>query len=280
MTRPGALLIVGTPIGNLGDLSARGIETLSTVDAIACEDTRRTGLLLKHIGAPKRTLIVINEHTEFDAAANVIGRMLQGERVALVSDAGMPLVSDPGERLVSAAIEAGCEVDVVPGPTALSTALVLSGLDSRRFVFEGFLPRKGPDRATVLADIAASSRTVVCYESPHRVAKTLADLAAVCGDERRVAVARELTKLHQEVWRGTLAGGAAHFAEAGARGEFVLVIAATSAEIAEVTDTDLAAALQVHLDDGLSVRDATAEVVEHFGVAKRRVYAIATELRS
>ncbi len=280
MSGGGALLIVGTPIGNLGDISPRAIEALTNSDVIACEDTRRTGMLLKHLGIPKRPFVVINEHTEFDTAAKLVDRMLAGETVALVSDAGMPLVSDPGERLVAAALDANCAVDVMPGPTALSSALVLSGMSSRRFVFEGFLPRKGSERATALLDIAQSPRTVVLYESPHRVAKTLTDLAAACGGDRRVAVARELTKLHQEVWRGSLEAGSAYFADAGAKGEFVVVVDAIAATTTEVTDDDISAQLRLHLDDGLSVRDATAEVVGQFGVAKRRVYAIATDLRS
>ncbi len=280
MSSGGALLIVGTPIGNLSDISSRGVEALTRADVIACEDTRRTGMLLKHLGVPKRPFVVVNEHTEFDASTKLVDRILAGETVALVSDAGMPLVSDPGERLVASALEANCVVDVMPGPTAISAALVLSGLSSRRFVFEGFLPRKGSERATVLLDIAQSPRTVVLYESPRRVTKTLADLAAACGGDRQVAVARELTKLHQEVWRGSLAAGSAYFADAAAKGEFVVVVEAISTDTAEVTDDDISAQLRIHLDDGLSVRDATAEVVGQLGVAKRRVYAIATDLRS
>ena len=193
------------PSATCGDLSPRAVEALAGADAICCEDTRRTGRLLQHAGVARPALIVVNDHTEAHAIAGVLERLARGERVAVVTDAGMPGISDPGERLVRAAVEAGHPVEVVPGPSAAITALVASGLPTGRFVFEGFLPRKGAGRTSRLAELAAEPRTIVLYEAPHRVARTLGDLAAACGPERRVSIGRELTKLHEEHWRGRLA---------------------------------------------------------------------------
>src|SRR5690348_17157514 len=221
----GVLVVVATPIGNLGDLAPRAVEALAGVDALCCEDTRRTGRLLQHAGVAAPKLIVANEHTEAAAAAEVADRLARGERVAVVSDAGMPGISDPGERLVAVAVSGGHDVEVVPGPSAVVAALAISGLPTARWVFEGFLPRKGKERAERLEAVAQERRTVVLYEAPHRLARTLADLVAVCGGERSVAVARELTKLHEEVWRGPLAGALAWAEEREPPGEFVLVVA-------------------------------------------------------
>ncbi len=201
---PGALVLVATPIGNLDDVSPRVTAALAGADAIGCEDTRRTGRLLSHLGVAAPRLIVVNEHTERDTVPGILDRLARGERVALVSDAGLPGISDPGEVLVRAAVEAGFAVEVIPGPSAAAAALVVSGLPTARFVFEGFLPRKGSARARRLAAVAGEERTVVLYEAPHRLARTVADLAGACGADRRVVFARELTKLHEEVWRGTL----------------------------------------------------------------------------
>ena len=220
----GALVLVATPIGNLGDLSPRAVEELARADAVACEDTRRTGRLLAHAGVTAPKLLTVNDHTETAAVRDVLHRLEQGQRVAVVTDAGMPGISDPGERLVAAAAEAGHVVEVVPGPSAAVAGLVASGLPTGRFVFEGFLPRKGSGRSQRLAELAGERRTVVLYEAPHRLARTLGDLADALGSERRVAVARELTKLHEEVWRGTLAGAVARTAEVAPRGEYVVVV--------------------------------------------------------
>ena len=195
----GVLVLVGTPIGNLGDLSPRAAEALAGADVVCCEDTRRTGKLLAHAGIPRPTLVVVNEHTEEREVPRIVERLGRGERVALVSDAGMPGISDPGERLVAAAVAAGHAVEAVPGPSAGLTALVVSGLPTGRFVFEGFLPRKGSSRRERLAAVSAEPRTAVLYEAPHRLARTLEDLAAACGPDRRVVVARELTKLYEQV---------------------------------------------------------------------------------
>ncbi len=271
-------MVVGTPIGNLGDMSPRAIEALTTASVIACEDTRRTGKLCSLLGIHRPPFLVANEHTEVGRSVEIVDRIAAGETVALVSDAGMPGISDPGERLIRAVLDAGHMVEIVPGPTAMTTALVLSGLATDRFVFEGFLPRKGAERRQRLAEIAAESRTVVFYESPKRVAATLAELAMVCGAGRQIAVARELTKLHEEVVRGTLTAVAGHFAAQPSRGEFVVVLAGAPAITRERSDEELVLALRAELATGASTRDAVAAVVAATGLAKRRIYGLATAL--
>ena len=270
-SRPG-LVVVGTPIGNLGDLSPRAAEALRTADIICCEDTRHSRKLLTHASITGPRLVAVHEHNEAEQAERVVEWIQVGKRVALVTDAGMPAVSDPGERVIAAVIAAGLPVDIVPGPSAVLTALVLSGLPAERFVFEGFLPRKGKERAARLATVAAEPRTTVLYESPRRVTQTLADLATACGPGRRVAVARELTKLHEEVQRGTL--GDIDIGEP--RGEYVVVLEGAPPEAKEL---DVAAALRRRLESGDDKKTAVAAVAAELGVPKREVYAAALELR-
>jgi 16S rRNA (cytidine1402-2'-O)-methyltransferase len=270
-----ALVLIATPIGNLGDLSPRAIIELTNAAAIACEDTRRTGRLLEHAGVPRRPLIVVNDHTEAAAVPAVLERIGAGERVAVVSDAGTPGISDPGERLVRAAVAAGFSVEVVPGPSAAITALVASGLPTGRFVFEGFLPRKGSGRSERLAELAAERRTLVLYEAPHRLKRTLGDLASVMEGARPVVLARELTKLHEEIWRGTLDAALARCAEVEPRGEYVIVIDGAPPP-ADATDADLLQALADARGRGASTKDAVAEVADRLAVAKKRVYDLAT----
>jgi 16S rRNA (cytidine1402-2'-O)-methyltransferase len=274
----GALVLVGTPIGNLGDLSPRAVDALTTADTIACEDTRRTRALLSHLGLPAgRRLLAVHDHNESAEVANVLARLDKGERVAVVTDAGMPGISDPGERLVAAAAAAGYRVEVVPGPSATIAALVVSGLSTSRFAFEGFLPRKGSARARRLAEVAADTRTTVVFEAPHRIRQTVADLAEVTGGMRRVALVRELTKLHEEIWRGSLAGAAEHLATKEPRGEFVVVLdGAPPPEPAD--ESDVEAALRARLDAGADKRSAIADVTAALGVPKRLVYDIALHL--
>ncbi len=273
------LILVGTPIGNLGDLSPRAVDALRSADAICCEDTRRTGRLLQHAGVERRPLIVVNDHTEISAIEGVLARLAAGERVAVVTDAGMPGISDPGERLVEAAVEAGHAVEVVPGPSAAVTALVVSGLPAGRFVFEGFLPRKGSGRSGRLAELASERRTVVLYEAPHRLARTLADLASACGGDRRVAIGRELTKLHEETWRGTLAAALDWVADHEPRGELVVVLEGAPAPGAASSEA-IEAAVREELERGLSARDAAATVSRNLDVPKRTAYDTAIRLRS
>jgi 16S rRNA (cytidine1402-2'-O)-methyltransferase len=277
MSEGGSLVLVGTPIGNLGDLAPRAAEALAGADAVCCEDTRRTGKLLSLAGIERRPLVVVNEHSEAREIPRVLARLARGERVALVSDAGMPGISDPGERLVAAAVAAGHPVEVVPGPSASLAALVVSGLPAGRFVFEGFLPRKGSGRAERLAAVAQESRTAVLYEAPHRLARTLADLAAACGEDRRVVVARELTKLHEEVWRGTLAGAVAWADERQPPGEMVIVLAGAPTA-APPGDDDVLAALRDELAAGATARDAARSVATRLAVPRRRAYDLAVRV--
>ncbi len=267
----GRLILVATPIGNLADLAPRAVEALGAADAIVCEDTRRTGRLLQHAGVTKRRLVVANEHTEATAAAEVTRLLDAGATVAMVTDAGTPGVSDPGERLVAAAVAAGHTVEAVPGPSAALAALVVSGLPTARFVVEGFLPRSGSARQRRLSELAAERRTIVLYEAPHRLARTLADLEAVLGGERPVAVSRELTKLHEETWRGTLAGALERATAEAPRGEHVVVLAGAP-DPPPATDADIAGAIEQALAAGLGRKEAVAEVAAALGVPKRVVY--------
>jgi 16S rRNA (cytidine1402-2'-O)-methyltransferase len=277
VTTDGVLVLVGTPIGNLRDLAPRAAETLAQADVVCCEDTRRTGKLLSLAGIERRPFVVVNEHTEARETPRVLARLARGERVALVTDAGMPGVSDPGERLVVAAVRAGYTVEVVPGPSAALAALVVSGLPAGRFTFEGFLPRKGPARTERIAAVATETRTTVLFEAPHRLARTLADLAdrAACGPERRVAIARELTKLHEEVWRGTLAEAMAWVAEREPPGEIVIVLAGAP-PAAPPDDDAVRAAVDAELAAGASARDAARAVADRLDIPRRRAYGIAT----
>lgn len=272
-----ALVLVATPIGNMGDLAPRAIEELAAAGVIACEDSRRTGRLLSLAGISGKELVVVNEHTETEAAPLLVARIRAGERVVLVTDAGTPAVADPGERLVQAAAEAGCTVSIVPGPSAPLAAVAVSGLTAGRFVYEGFLPRRGAARAERLEELAASRRAVVLLEAPHRCARTAADLAASFGSQRRVVAVRELTKLHEEIWRGSL-GELAAWAAGGVRGELVLVIEGAP-PLSPPTDTDIADALRAErtADPTASTRDVTAAVATRLAVSRRRVYNLARE---
>ncbi|CAN5592781.1 16S rRNA (cytidine(1402)-2'-O)-methyltransferase [soil metagenome] len=267
--------MVATPIGNLGDLAPRAVEELAGADLICCEDTRRTGRLLSHAGIERPPLKRLDAHTEADAAADVVARIAAGARVALVTDAGTPGVSDPGARLVEAVVDAGLAVTTVPGPVAAVAALVLSGFDTARFAVDGFLPRKGAERSARLAELAAEHRTVVLYEAAGRVARTLADLAQACGPERRVAVARELTKLHEEVWRAPLGEAVDRVGEVDLRGEVVLVLEGAAPQRDGGDDADVRAALRAARDRGLGPGRAAAEVAAALGRPRRDVYALA-----
>ncbi len=268
----GRIVVVGTPIGNLGDLSPRAVAAFEAADVVACEDTRRTGRLLAHAGVPRKQLVRLDDHTEAAVTADLVARAAAGDRVALVSDAGLPGLSDPGGVLVAAAVDAGVTVEVVPGPFAGAVAAVGSGLldPSGRFCFEGFLPRKGPIRRERIAALVDERRTVVLYEAPHRLAATLSDLADALGGDRRVALCRELTKLHEETWHATLGEAAAASAEQEPRGEHVVVLAGADAP-AEAADDELRSALAAALADGATRRDAAAAVAARYGVAPNRV---------
>ncbi|MDP9453067.1 MAG: 16S rRNA (cytidine(1402)-2'-O)-methyltransferase [Actinomycetota bacterium] len=266
---------MATPIGNLDDLSPRAVRTLAEADLVVCEDTRHTRRLLSAAGVSAPSLLAANDHTEAGQVTTVLDRLAQGARVALVSDAGLPGISDPGERTVRAAAAAGFEVVVVPGPSAALAGLVVSGLPTGRFVVEGFLPRRGSGRSERLAALATEERTVVVFEAPHRLARTLADLSAALGGDRPVALCRELTKLHEEVWRGTLAAAVERATQVPPRGEYVVVIAG-AAPAPGPDDAELLTALEQARATGTSTKDAVAEVAAAYGAPKRRVYQLAT----
>lgn len=271
MIAPSTLVLVATPIGNLGDLSVRAIEILNEVDTIACEDTRRTGRLLAHAGVQGKRLLIANEHTEATAASVVVALLAAGQKVAVVTDAGLPGISDPGERLVRAAIDAGYVVSVVPGASAADAALVISGLPTGRFVMEGFLPRSGSERRSRLTEVGREHRTIVLYEAPHRLVRTLNDLAVVCGSDRSVVLVRELTKLHEEIWRGTLAAAIDATTVTEPRGEYVVVLGGAPPD-PEPDGETVEAAAHRWLAQGLGGKDAAAQVVAELGVSHRQAY--------
>ena len=280
MTRAGSLVLVGTPIGNLRDLSPRAAEALAAADAVCCEDTRRTGKLLSLAGIERRPFVVVNEHTEDREIPRVLARVARGERVALVSDAGMPGISDPGERLVAAAVAAGYPVEVVPGPSASLAALVVSGLPTDRFCFEGFLPRRPGQRDRRLAELTAEPRTMVFFEAPHRVLATLDAMVSAFGPERPAAAVRELTKLHEQVMRGPLEEVRARLGEQGPRGEFTLVVGGVPAGATpQPRPADLAAEVAILVEGGASTRDAVSTVAEATGAPRRSVYQAVLEAR-
>ncbi|GAB3738956.1 16S rRNA (cytidine(1402)-2'-O)-methyltransferase [Microlunatus parietis] len=265
------MVLVGTPIGDLGDASPRVSETLAAADVIAAEDTRRLRRLLDRLGVTTSARVVSYfDGNEAARAAELIEALQGGATVAVVSDAGMPSVSDPGFRLVAAAVEAGIEVTAVPGPSAVLTALALSGLPTDRFCFEGFLPRKAGERSRRLAGLADEPRTAVFFEAPHRTEEALRAMADVLGAERRAAVCRELTKTYEEVRRGTLAE-LADWAGEGVRGEVTIVVAGAAASRG---DTDDAVAVVRRLvADGSKLKPAVAEVAAARGLAKNELYA-------
>lgn len=274
----GALVLVATPIGNLGDISPRAIDALKSADIICCEDTRHSGKLLAHFGVTGKKLMVINEHTEYDAREEIVGLVSSGSNVALITDAGTPGISDPGERLVVAVIAAGGKVTAVPGASALTMALVTSGLPTSRFVFEGFLPRSGVERTDRIAMATTEPRTTVFYEAPHRLVKTLSDLTTACGAMRGVVLARELTKLHEEIWRGTLQDANMLVAKTEPRGEYVIILEPAKPP-APPTNEELLAAIRAEIAKGVSRKDSAARVSARFGVAKRTVYELALQVR-
>jgi 16S rRNA (cytidine1402-2'-O)-methyltransferase len=278
----GAIVLVATPIGNLGDLSPRAVEVLERADLVCCEDTRRTRALLSAAGVPSGgRLVSLHAHNETSRIPEILASLSDGRTVAVVTDAGMPAISDPGNRLVSAAAAAGFDVTVVPGPSAALAALVVSGLPTDRFCVEGFLPRKGAQRRARLDALMGDARTQVVFEAATRLPGTLAELAGRAAD-RDVAVCRELTKVHEEVWRGTLEDAANRFSAGEVRGEVVLVIAGATgprrdAAPESTRDEALATAVSVHLARGSSTRDAAAAVSKELGVPHRRAYAAALE---
>lgn len=273
--KAGRLVLAGTPLGRVSDASAGLRTALADADVIAAEDTRRLLRLVADLGITITAPVVsYYESVEQARIPALLDRMLGGETVVLVTDAGMPSVSDPGYRLVAAAAEAGLVVTCVPGPSAAITALALSGLPSDRFCFEGFLPRKAGERARALAGLAVEQRTMIFFESVHRITETLTAMATAFGGDRRAVLCRELTKTYEEVSRGTLAD-LVEQAEAGLRGEITLVVAGATRAVEAASDTVLAAAVSELVAAGGSRRDAVDAVAARYGLARRIVYAAA-----
>ena len=267
----GKLYLVPTPIGNLGDISRRAAEILEAVDFIAAQDTLLTVKLLNHLGL-RKPMVAYHRHNCETAGPAVLRRIEAGEGCALVTDAGTPAISDPGEDLVALCAAAGVEVEAIPGPCALTVALSVSGLPTGRFTFEGFLPQNKKNRRAQLDALADEERTMVFYEAPHKLRSTLDDLAAVFGPERPLAVCRELTKLHEEVLRLTIGEAAERYAAQEPRGEFVLVVGGRPPrEKAADEEGALARAEQLRRE-GLSLKDAAARAAEEFGVKRRQLY--------
>ncbi|HZD73918.1 MAG TPA: 16S rRNA (cytidine(1402)-2'-O)-methyltransferase [Actinomycetota bacterium] len=273
----GKLVVCATPIGNLGDASPRLAEALAEADLIACEDTRQARKLLAHLGVRAR-LLSYHEANEAARAARLADEIAGGATVALVSDAGTPAISDPGHDLIGACLERGLRVEVVPGPSAVLAALVVSGLPIDRFTFEGFPPRRPVARARALAGLAGEPRTMVFFEAPHRLPATLDDMVSAFGPERRCAVARELTKLHEQVLRGTIAEVRERLAEQGERGEFTLVVAGAPPTPPAV-EVDVVAEVASLVESGSSTRDAVEQVARRTGRPRRAVYQAVLEAR-
>jgi 16S rRNA (cytidine1402-2'-O)-methyltransferase len=269
----GRLVVCGTPIGNLGDAPPRLASALAEADVVACEDTREAAKLLSHLGVRVRT-VSYHDGNERARAAELAEAVASGQRVALISDAGMPAISDPGHHLIQACVARGLPVEVVPGPSAVLVALVLSGLPS-----EGFLPRKAGPRDRRLAELAAEPRTMVFFEAPHRVLATLAAMAKAFGPERPAAITRELTKLHEQVLRGTMAELHERLAEQGPRGEFTLVVAGAP-EPESPDSSELATEVARLVAEGASTRDAVDSVARASGAPRRELYQAVLGARS
>jgi 16S rRNA (cytidine1402-2'-O)-methyltransferase len=271
----GRLQVVATPIGNMGDVSARARQALESAAAIAAEDTRHTGALLQALGIA-RPLLSLHAHNETQRVPEILARLTAGETIALVSDAGTPLLSDPGYELVRAAADAGIDVEAIPGPSAITTALAVAGLPVSRFCFEGFLPARERERRTQLAQLARETRTLVFFEAPHRIAATLADLAAELGGERRATVARELTKAHETIYRGTLAELAQRsvIEDNFQRGEITIVVAGATPASTGVDMALLRRAVDL-LSKELSPSRAAAVAAQLTGATRAEAYALA-----
>lgn len=278
MSTAGILYLVATPIGNLEDITFRAVRILKEVDLIAAEDTRHTGKLLHHfqIETPQ---ISYHEHNAQTRIPQLLEKLQVGQTIALVSDAGMPAISDPGYELVCACAEANIVVSPIPGAAAVVSAVAASGLPSERFTFEGFLPVKGKSRTEQLKQLATEPRTMVLYESPHRLLKTLADLQTHLGTERQVTIARELTKRYEEFWRGTVSAAIDHFTTHEPRGEFTVAIAGHTANPQPISEADLLQQLETLISQGLSPSKASRQLAQETGLSKREIYQLSLQIK-
>lgn len=274
-TKPGILYLVGTPIGNLEDITFRALRILREVDLIAAEDTRHTGKLLHHFQIQKPQ-ISYHEHNLKQRGAELVAKLLQGENIALVTDAGTPGIADPGTAIVQSCIEAGITVVPIPGPSAAIAALSVAGLPTERFVFEGFLPSKGKARRERLQAIATETRTIILYEAPHRLVQTLEDLGEHLDQQRHLVMARELTKLHEEFWRGSIGQAISHYQlEAKPQGEFTLIIEGITQTHEPLSEEALKSELENLLKQGMSRSQATQHLAQAAALPRRQIYQLA-----
>lgn len=276
MTSPGTLYLVGTPIGNLEDITLRASRILSEADVIAAEDTRRTLKLMNHLGLSK-PIFSYHEHNRRESGRKLLDALLEGRSVALVSDAGMPVVSDPGAELVAEAGGKGIPVTVIPGPCAASSALALSGMDGSRYVFEGFLPREGKPRRLALEALKGEARTVVLYEAPHRLLKTLKDLLDALGD-RGVAVCNDITKFHERVDRVSLSAAVAMFEAEEPRGEYALVLEGAAPVEIDYGEVPVEEHVRGYVRQGMPKKEAVKRVAQDRGVHKSEIYALVMDV--
>ncbi len=272
--KPGTLYIVATPIGNLEDMTFRAVRILQAVDMIAAEDTRHTGRLLQHFQV-KTPQISYHEHNSHSRIPEILEHLQYGKAIALVSDAGMPGISDPGYELIKACIEDGITVVPIPGASAVITALSAAGLPTDRFIFDGFLPAKSQQRKQYLASLQGESRTLVFYESPHRLRDTLADLGEVLGSDRKLVIARELTKLYEEFWRGTIGEAIADYTQREPQGEYTLLVAGNPPSQIQLTETELKTELLQIMHQGISRSQASRQLAKDTSLSRRYLYQLA-----
>ncbi|MEH1940696.1 MAG: 16S rRNA (cytidine(1402)-2'-O)-methyltransferase [Nostoc sp.] len=275
--KPGTLYVVGTPIGNLEDITFRAVRILQNVDIIAAEDTRHTGKLLQHFQV-QTPQVSYHEHNRTSRIPELLEHLVNQKAIALVSDAGMPGISDPGYELVKACIEAGIPVVPIPGASAAITALSAAGLPTDRFVFEGFLPAKSQQRQEHLEYLQTESRTLIFYESPHRLRDTLQDLALVWGSDRQIVLGRELTKLYEEFWRGTIAEAIAHYSQREPQGEYTLVLAGIPPTQPQLTEEELKAELKQLINQGISRSQASRQLAKATLLPRRQLYQLALSI--
>ena len=277
--KPGVLYVVGTPIGNLEDMTFRGVRILQSVDFIAAEDTRHTGKLLKHfqVNTPQ---ISYHEHNRHSRIPELLKQLQDGIAIALVSDAGMPGISDPGYELVKACAEAGITVVPIPGAVAAITALSASGISTEKFVFEGFLNAKSKQRRSHLELLKSEERTLIFYESPHRLRSTLQDMREIFGDDRQIVLARELTKMYEEFWRGNIEGASSYYESKAPVGEYTLIVAGNSPTQREFTQAELVAELETIMNQGISPSQASRQLAASTSLPRRQLYQLALSLKN
>ena len=269
----GKLYLVGTPIGNLEDITLRAIRTLKEVDLIAAEDTRRTGRLLQHLQVDTPQ-VSYHEHSHNSRIQELLERLQQGKQIALVTDAGMPSISDPGVKLVRAAIAVGVTIVPIPGGTAVISALAASGMSTAKFVFEGFLPIKSQERLARLELLRNETRTVVLYEAPHRILKTLTDLGAIVGTTREIVLAREITKIHEEFWRGNINDAIALYEQRQPKGEYTIVLQGAAETNSIVSQAELKQELRQLLKAGMTRSQASRQLAKLTSLSRREIYQL------